>query len=74
MILAERKGITQMANRKLHANEMKMVHGKSFTKSPIWVPFIKASIGKNMQEMEQVAMSMDDISSLVETAAEYHRE
>ena len=53
---------------------MKMAQGNMLMKSPILVPFIKDSMGKNMKEMEQVAMSMEVIRLLVETAAEYQRE
>jgi len=53
---------------------MKMVHGKSFTKSPMLVPRSNASIGKNMNDTEQVAMSMEVMRLRVETAAEYQRE
>ena len=43
-------------------------------KSPMFVPFISANMGKNIKEIEQVAMSMEVIRFLVETAAEYQRE
>ena len=74
IILAERKGITQMAYRKLHDRVMKIAQGNIPTKSPKFVPFINDSMGKNIKEMEQVAMSIEVIKLLVETEAEYQRE
>ena len=53
---------------------MKMAQGNIPMKSPMSVPFINDNIGKNMNEMEQVAMSMEVIRLLVDTAAEYQRE
>ena len=66
--------MTQMAYRKLHVSVMKMAHGNIPMKSPILVFFISESMGKNMNEMEQVAMSIEVIRLRVETAAEYQRE
>ena len=74
MTLADKKGITKMAYRKLHDKAMKIVHGKSFTKSPILVPFNSFNMGKNMNDTEQVAMSIEVMRLRVETAADYQRE
>ena len=53
---------------------MSMVHGKSFTKSPIMFSLKMPRAGKNIMAIDAVAKSIEPESLVVDTAAEYHRE
>ena len=73
MKLAAMYGIIHTAYNILHDRAMKIAHGKSLMKSASG-PVISPSIGKNIPEIEVVAMSIGTNRSCVDTAAEYQRE